>query len=190
MRIGGSVESAGDGTACISAGGPSPHAQGDAAGFLAALTAYAYLWPCRRVGARARTLGRPLVSNAAAIEIGDDALIDSRAGRVELACRGRGRLVVGHGVRIGPSTRITATHLVEIGDRTRIGAGCVIADAGGGAGDGAEIWIGDAVTLGDGVRVLPGTVIGAGAVVAAGSVVSGRVPAGALVAPLRAAPAE
>jgi acetyltransferase-like isoleucine patch superfamily enzyme len=144
------------------------------------------------VGARARTLGRPLVRNASAIEIGDDALIDSRGGQVELACRGRGRLVVGHGVYIGPSARITATHLVEIGDRTRIGAGCLVSDAGGEPADGAgmEIWIGDGVTLGDGVQVLPGTVIGAGAVVAAGSVVSGRVPAGALVPPLRAGPAE
>jgi serine acetyltransferase len=172
------VEPGGDGAACISARDPSARAQGGGgAGFLAAIAAYAYLWPCRRVGARARTLGRPLLVNAACIEIGDDALIDSRDGRVELGCHGRGRLVLGHGVRVGPSTRITATHLVEIGDLTRIGAGCVIADSDGSSGEGAEIWIGDGVTLGDGVRVLPGTTIGAGAVVPAGSVVSGRVPA-------------
>jgi acetyltransferase-like isoleucine patch superfamily enzyme len=141
------------------------------------------------VGARARTLGRPLVSNAARIEIGDDVVIDSRAGRVQLACRGRGRLVVGDGVRIGPGTRIAAAHQVEIGDGTRIGAGCVIVDEGD-PGDASEIWIGDGVTLGEGVRVLPGTVIGAGAIVAAGSVVAGRVPAGARVSADRAAPGE
>lgn len=184
---GGDVEPAGNGSACVSLGDAPPRAS--SAGLLAAVTAYAYLWPCRRVGARARTLGRPLLRNAAAIEIGADALIDSRAGRVELTCRGRGRLVVGHGVRIGPSTRITASYLVEIGDGTRIGAGCVVSDEGD-PGDIDEIWIGDGVTLGDGVRVMPGTVIGAGAVVSAGSVVSGRIPAGTLVSPLRAAPAE
>lgn len=186
------MDPAGDGAACVSTGKPSPRTQDDEAGLLAALAAYAWLWPCRRVGARARTLGRPLLGNAAGIEIGDDALIDSRGGRVELACRGRGRLVIGHDAYIGPSTRITATHLVEIGDRTRIGPGCLISDAGGASADGAvaEIWIGDGVTLGEGVQVLPGTVIGAGAVVAAGCVVSGRVPPGALVPPLRAVPGE
>jgi acetyltransferase-like isoleucine patch superfamily enzyme len=173
----------------VPAGDGSPRAREDDAGLLAALAAYAYLWPCRRVGARARTLGRPLVVNAARIEIGDDVLIDSRADRVKLACRGRGRLVVGDRVRIGPGTRIAAAHQVEIGDGTRIGAGCVIVDEVD-PGEASEIWIGDGVTLFDGVRVLPGTVIGAGAVIAAGSVVAGRVPAGARVVPNRAATGE
>ncbi len=152
-------------------------------GVVAALTAYAYLWRCRRVGARARTLGRPLVTNPGNVELGADVLIDSRAGQVVLACRGRGRLVIGDGARVGPSTRIEAVRYVEIGDRTRIGAGCTISDAGRAVDEpDAEIWIGDDVTVGDGVRVLPGTVIGAGAVVAAGSVVRGRIPPGATVA--------
>jgi acetyltransferase-like isoleucine patch superfamily enzyme len=172
----------------MSAGQPSARAQDGGGGLLAALAAYAYLWRCHRVGARARTLGRPLLVNAGCIEIGDDAFIDSRAGKVELACHGRGRIVLGHGVHVGPATRITATHLVEIGDLTRIGAGCVISDSDGSSGDGAEVWIGDGVTLGDGVRVLPGTTIGAGAVVPAGGVVSGRVPSAAPA--LRAVPRE
>jgi acetyltransferase-like isoleucine patch superfamily enzyme len=151
-------------------------------GVVAALTAYAYLWRCRRVGARARTLGRPLLANPGNLELGADVLIDSRDGQVVLACLGRGRLVVGDGARIGPSTRIETVRYVEIGDRTRIGAGCVICDAGAAGEPDAEIWIGDDVTIGDGVRVLPGTVIGAGAVVAAGSVVRGRIPPGAAVA--------
>ncbi len=103
---------------------------------------------------------------------------------MRLASVGRGRLVIGDAVRIGPSTRIVASRFVEIGDRARIGAGCVISDAEDGADpQDPEIWIGDAVTLGDGVRILPGSVIGAGAVVAAGAVVSGRIPPGALVTP-------
>ncbi len=151
-------------------------------GVVAALTAYAYLWRCRRVGARARTLGRPLLRNPGNLELGADVLLDSRAGQVELVCRGRGRIVVGDGARIGPSARIEAARYVEIGDRARIGAGCVVSDAAGDAGEpGAEIWIGDDVTLGDRVRVLPGTVIGAGATVAAGSVVRCRIPPGATV---------
>ncbi|HET8538663.1 MAG TPA: acyltransferase [Anaeromyxobacter sp.] len=153
-----------------------------AAGVVAALTAYAYLWRCRRVGARARTLGRPLLSNPANVELGADVLLDSRAGPIALVCHRRGRLVVGDGARVGPATRLEAVRYVEIGDRTRIGAGCVVSDAGADGAADAEIWIGDDVTLGDGVRVLPGTVIGAGAVVEAGSVVRGRIPPGAIVA--------
>ncbi len=150
------------------------------AGVVAALTAYAYLWRCRRVGARARTLGRPLLVNAGNLELGADVLIDSRAGAVALVCHPRGRLVVGDGARIGPSARIEAAHLVEVGDRARIGARSVIADADG-EGEAAEIWIGDDVVLGEDVRVLPGTVIGAGAVIAPGTVVRGRIPPGAAV---------
>ena len=147
---------------------------------MAAVTAYLCLWRCRRVGARARALGRLLVRNPGNVEIGSDVLVDSRAGAVRLVAQGRGRLVVGNGVRIGPSTSLTASRHVEIGDGTHIGAGCIVSDAEG-ALEGAEveIWIGDGVTLGDRVRVLPGTVIGAGAVIAAGSVVSGRVAPGA-----------
>ena len=151
-----------------------------ASGVVAVLSAYAYLWRCRRVGARARTLGRPLLVNPGNVELGADVVIDSRAGQVVLLCHARGRLVVGDGARIGPSTRVEAARYVEIGDRTRIGAGCVVADDDGAGG--AEVWIGDDVVLGDGVRVLPGTVIGAGAVVAAGTVVRGRIAPGGEVA--------
>ncbi len=169
---------------------PLREAQGNAAGLMAAVAAYLFLWRCRRVGARARALGRPLVANPGNVEIGDDVLIDSRAGAVHLVSVGRGRLVIGHGVRIGPATRIAASRYVEIGDRTRVGARCVVSDAEGAArGDEPEIWIGDGVTLGDDVRVLSGTVIGAGVVVASGSVVSGRIPSGALVGAGALAPA-
>ncbi len=176
------MDSTGSTSALAPAGARPRRIEEGATGVVAALTAYAYLWRCRRVGARARTLGRPLVSNAANVELGADVLIDSREGAVELVCRGRGRLVVGDGARIGPATRIEAVRYVEIGDRARIGAGCVVCDAGADGAPDAEIWIGDDVTLGDGVRVLPGTVIGAGAVIAAGSVVRGRIPPGAAVA--------
>lgn len=179
------METLGNAPAAARAAEPARSARGaeeTAAGLVAAVTASLCLWRCRRVGLRARALGRPLVDNAANVEIGDDVLIDSRAGHVRLASVGRGRLVVGDSVRIGPSTRIVASRYVEIGDRTRIGAGCVISDAEDVPDSrDPEIWIGDGVTLGDGVRVLPGTVIGAGVVVAAGTVVSGRIPPGALV---------
>jgi acetyltransferase-like isoleucine patch superfamily enzyme len=150
---------------------------------VAALSAYAYLWTCRRVGARARTFGRPSVVNGGNVELGDDVVLDSREGRIELAAGRRGRLAIGHGVRVGPSTRILAARYVEVGDGSRIGANCVVSDAGPDAPEGSDVWIGDGVTLGDGVRVLPGTVIGAGASVAPGTVVSGRIPAGAHVVP-------
>lgn len=175
------MSSAGD-TSAVAAAAESVRATGEgaAAGVVAALTAYAYLWRCRRVGARARTLGRPLVANAGNVELGADVLIDSRAAQVALVCRGRGRLVVGDGARIGPGSRIEASRYVEIGDRARLGAGCVVSDSDGAAE--AEIWIGDDVEIGDGVRILPGAVIGAGAIVAPRSVVRGRIPPGATVA--------
>lgn len=151
--------------------------------WLAAWAAFAYLWTCRRVGARARTLGRPLVRNAGRIEIGADVLIESRPERVELAAVGRGRLIIGSGVRIGPGARLTASRYVEVGDRVRIGARCVVADDDTRAtpDEAAGIWIGDAVTLGEGVVVAPGTVIGAGAVVAPRCTVAGHVPPFAVV---------
>lgn len=157
---------------------------------VAAVAAFAYLWTCRRVGARARALGRPLLRNGARIEIGEDVVLDSRPARIELAAEGNGRLIVGHGVRIGPGARLRAARYVEIGDRVRVGAGCVVSDetSRATADDAATIWIGDAVVLGDGVTVAPGTVIGAGAVVAPGCHVSGNVPPFALVGGVRAAP--
>jgi acetyltransferase-like isoleucine patch superfamily enzyme len=157
---------------------------GVVAALLGFVTAYAYLWACRRVGPRARTLGRPRLRHPANIEIGRDAIIDSRAARVELASEPGGRLVIGNGVRIGAGTRLAATRYVEIGDGARIGARCFVSDAGEADAASTEetaIWVGDEVTLGDGVEVRPGTVIGAGAVILAGAVVSGEVPAGAVV---------
>lgn len=157
---------------------------GVVAALLAFVTAYAYLWACRRVGPRARTLGRPRLRHAANIEIGRDAVIDSRAARVELASEPGGRLVIGDGVRIGAGTRLAAARYVEIGDGARIGARCVVSDADAGdtaPTEAAAIWVGDEVTLGDGVVVRPGTVIGAGAVILAGAIVSGEVPPGAVV---------
>jgi acetyltransferase-like isoleucine patch superfamily enzyme len=153
------------------------------AALVGAATAFACLWRCRRVGARPRALGRPLLRNASNVEIGDDVLIDSRPARVELASHRSGRLIIGHGVRIGPGSRLMAARYVEIGDGVRIGASCVVSDEEPPtvAPDGAGIWIGDAVTIGDHVVVSTGTVIGAGAVVAAGATVSGRIPPGAFV---------
>jgi acetyltransferase-like isoleucine patch superfamily enzyme len=156
---------------------------GRVSSLLAGARARACLSACRRVGARPRTLGRPLVRNGANVELGDDVTIDSRGAPVELAAVGGGRLVLGHGVSLGPGCRIVATRYVELGDDVSVGAGCLVSDdaAAGGAPDDAAIWIGDGVTLGEGVRVAPGTMIGAGAVIAPGVVVSGIVPAAARV---------
>ena len=173
------MDSTGSGTVPVAARAEAVRGNADRTWVVAALSAYAYLWTCRRVGARARTFGRPTLVNGGNVELGEDVVLDSRGGRIELAAGRRGRLAIGDGVRIGPSTRILAARYVEIGDRTRIGAACLVSDAEG--NDGSEIWIGDGVTLGDGVRVLPGTVIGAGAVVAPGVVLGGRIPAGAQV---------
>jgi acetyltransferase-like isoleucine patch superfamily enzyme len=155
---------------------------GRVSSLLAGAAARAWLSACRRVGARPRALGRPLVRNGANVEIGDDVSIDSRGAPVELVAVGAGRLVLGNGVALGPGCRLTATRYVELGDDVSIGAGCLVSDdAPGSTAEDAAIWIGDGVTLGEGVRVAPGTVIGVGAVVEDGAVVAGIIPPAARV---------
>lgn len=156
---------------------------GRVSSLLAGAAARAWLSACRRLGARPRALGRPLVRNGANVEIGDDVSIDSRGRPVELATVGAGRLVLGNGVALGPGCRLTATRYVELGDDVSVGAGCLVSDdaPGDATAEDAGIWIGDGVTLGEGVRVAAGTVIGVGAVVEAGAVVAGIIPPAARV---------
>jgi FkbH-like protein len=142
---------------------------------------------CTRVGARARTIGRPRIENAGAIEIGDELLIYSTFSPVELVTQPGARLEIGSNVAINYGTSIVAHRSVRIGDGVSIGPYCIISDAElPGAVNSAqsvaprEVEIGDGAWLAGRVTVLPGARIGSGSAIAAGSIVSGDIPPGVL----------
>lgn len=167
--------------------GKHPAADDDLVGVVRHLVSSAfapmYLRSCTQLGTRTRTIGRPRVLNLGRIEIGDDVVIDSSFARSELVTAPGGRIVIGSGVVIEHGTVVLASRMVEIGDRTEVGAYCVISDSdspdaisGVAADDASPIWIGDDVVLGTRVTLLAGATIGAGAHLMAGSVVFGEIP--------------
>ena len=142
-----------------------------------------YLSACDRVGARARAIGRPQISNRGCIRIGDDLILNSTFVPCELRTGPVGQIAIGSGGRINFGTAISATQRVTIGDRVSIGPHSILADCE--FGDETErpdearpIEIADDAWLAARVTVLPGSRIGAGSVVTAGSVVSGDIPPG------------
>jgi len=142
-----------------------------------------YLRACDQVGARARAIARPQISNRGHIQIGDDLVLNSTYVPCELRTGRDGRIVIGSGARINFGTLISATRRVTIGDRVSIGPHSLLADCE--FGDETEprdepqpIDIADDAWLAARVTVLPGSRIGAGAVVTAGSIVSGDIPPG------------
>jgi len=141
-----------------------------------------FLRACTRVGARPRTAGRPRILNRGVIAIGDDVVLSSTLGRIELETGPRGRLKVGDDVFLNFGTRVCAEHLVRIGHDVAVGPYSTITDRAGVAGDAAAtgIEIGSGVWLGARVTVLAGAKIGAGATITAGSVVAGTIPSGAV----------
>lgn len=141
-----------------------------------------------RIGHRARLEGTPFVDNEGTIVIGDDLWLSSRPVQSHLVTRGRGRISIGDGVRIGSGAAIASEVGITIGDRVTLSAGCMLLDTDfHGADDYARtsepapIVIEAEASLGRGVVVLKGAQIGRGARISPGSVVSGIVAAGASV---------
>ncbi|AKU98110.1 Chloramphenicol acetyltransferase [Labilithrix luteola] len=161
---------------------------------LALVRARIRLHTCTSLGRHARTFGNaPDVRNRGEIRIGNDFSLSCTFGTVQLATSESGRIEIGSGVSINYGTAISARESVRIGDRTKIGPYCVIADtelplplpltepsAGGYEDKASAIEIGHDVWLGGRVTLLPGARIGDGAVISAGSVVSGHIPANAV----------
>ena len=131
-----------------------------------------------KVGAHARTLGRPRIDNHGRIEMGRNVLVRSVNVPVELATGPDGIMVIGDGVRLNYGVSISAEKAVVIGHRTRIGPYAMIVDS-----DfhdvynralrpqpqsvviGDDVWIGAKASVLRGVRIGRGAVIGTGAVV-------------------------
>ena len=137
-----------------------------------------YLADVTRLGARARTVGRPRVVNAGEIVIGSDLALTSTFSPVELVAQERGRLTLGDGVHVNYGTSIRAAKSIAIGDRVSIGPYCIIDDTDllDDATLATPIHIGSGTWLAGRVTVLPGTTIGSNAVITAGSIVSGTIP--------------
>ncbi|MCL2725052.1 MAG: acyltransferase [Polyangiaceae bacterium] len=154
----------------------------------ALLLARLRLRSCTTVGARARAFGRrPDIRNEGTLRIGEDFAMSSVFGTVQLATAKHAVLEIGNDVTINYGTSVSARARVRIGDGSKIGPYCVIADSElplpldpPDADAPMPIEIGRNVWLGGRVTVLPGACIGDGAVISAGSVVAGVIPANAI----------
>lgn len=131
-----------------------------------------------RVGAHARTLGRPRIENLGRMELGRDVLLRSVNVPVELCTGPEGTLRIGDGVRLNYGVSVAAQKEVSIGARTRIGPYVMIVDS-----DfhdpylrsrrpearpvviEEDVWIGAKASVLRGVRVGRGAIVGTGAVV-------------------------
>ena len=141
-----------------------------------------YLKGVTRVGARARTVGRPHIVNAGEIHIGSDFAATNTFSPIELVTQDGGTIEIGDGVHVNYGTSIRATEWVTLGDRVSVGPYCIIddTDVTAASGSTAPIRIGAGTWLAGRVTVLPGTTIGTNAVITAGSIVSGNIPDGVI----------
>ncbi|HEY1958249.1 MAG TPA: HAD-IIIC family phosphatase [Polyangiaceae bacterium] len=139
-----------------------------------------FLRACDRVGARARTRGKPVVENLGTIEIGDDFQLNCAFAPVRLFAGPGATLRIGDEVNVNFGADIAAEDAITIGSRVSFGPYVVVADHDreepGGAPE--PVTIGDDVWLAARVRVSKGVTIGEGTVVTAGSVVTASLPAG------------
>jgi maltose O-acetyltransferase len=141
------------------------------------------LGSCDAIGARARVLGRPFVSNLGHIQIGSGLVMSSIPVRSHLVTGPNGRLTIGDRVHISHGTSISAHAELVIGDDVVIGPFAMLLDSDyhetgrrDSPGTAKPIHIGRGVRIGAGVVVLRGAVIGDGAVIEPNSVVNRYVP--------------
>jgi FkbH-like protein len=139
-----------------------------------------YLSACNRVGAGARTIGRPLVHNEGRIFIGRDTTLRSVPSPIRLTAVAPGAISIGDGVLVDEGATLFSQVEVRIEDAAVIGPGVVICDSDE-EGRSGRVVIGRSARLEAGARVVGPSQLGPGAIVHAGAVVRGAVPAGAVV---------
>jgi acetyltransferase-like isoleucine patch superfamily enzyme len=148
---------------------------------VAMVTAPAYLRDCDAVGARVRTMGRPIVQNLGHIEIGADAIINSHPAPVRLVTTPRGRIRVGSHFIFNFGAALESDASVELGDRVTMGPFSSACDfEGEPVGRPAPVVLEDDVWLTIRARVGRGVRIGAGTIVTAGSLVLEDLPGGVI----------
>ncbi|HIG76077.1 MAG TPA: acyltransferase [Bacteroidetes bacterium] len=148
-----------------------------------------------RLGRRVTLWGRPHVSAAGEITLGDRVTVHSFLSRVQLSAGPGARLAVGAGTYINNGSVLSARRSVTVGERCQIATGVLLMDSDFHAvgdldapGKSAPITIEDDVWLATRAVVLKGVTVGRGAVVAAGAVVTKDVPPYTLVAGVPARP--
>ncbi len=144
----------------------------------ALLRAPFFLRACDRVGARARTHGKPVVENLGSIEIGDDFQLNSAFSPVRIFAGPGAKLRIGDEVNVNFGADLAAEQEITIGSHVNLGPYVVVADHDRAepGGEPQPITIGDHVWLAARVRVCKGVTIGEGTVVGAGSVVTTSLP--------------
>ncbi|HEY1956348.1 MAG TPA: HAD-IIIC family phosphatase [Polyangiaceae bacterium] len=152
-------------------GGPSELAEKVIANATARSTAALHLRDFDRVGARARTRGKPVIENLGTIEVGDDFQVNCAFAPVRFVAGPGAEIRIGDGLNANFGVDIAATERVALGSRVSLGPYVAIRD-----GASQPIEIGDDVWLAARVRIAPGVTIGAGTVVTAGSVVDRSLP--------------
>ncbi|MET0387985.1 MAG: HAD-IIIC family phosphatase [Polyangiales bacterium] len=156
-----------------------------------AASARVALQACDRVGAWARTAGKPFIENRGYIAIGSHVLLSSDFCPVQLRAEEAARIEIGDGSIINFGCVVAAQERVTIGRNVSLGPYCIVSDSHiehptfdrpeqGAGRDSAAIELGDSVWLAARVTVMPGVRIGAGSVVTAGSIVTHDLPAGVL----------
>ncbi len=150
-------------------------------------SAPAFLRDCDTVGARVRTVGRPIVQNLGSIAIGPDAIINSHPTPVRLTTTSRGSIRVGSHFIFNYGASLASDASLVLGDRVTLGPFARACDfEGEGPGEPAPVtleddaWLTIRVRVGRGVRIGAGTIVTAGSVVLAdlpGGVIAGGVPA-------------
>ena len=159
---------------------------------VALLTAPFYLRAVNKVGAGARTTGRPRIENFGTIIIGERAILRSTVLPLELVTGPQGVLTLGDDVFLNFGVSIAAMGRVEIRSRAKLGPYVMVIDTEfHGIHDRLtmpeprpvlieeDVWIGAKATI------LPGVTIGRGAVVGASAVVTENVPPYTVVAELQ-----
>jgi len=151
-------------------------------------TVYRGIGRCDSVGDDIRLRGTPSVENAGEIVLGSHVSIHSLPIATHFLALPGGRIRIGDGVCFAHGCEVSAAELVQIGDRTRLGAFVLVMDSDFHVPGNrhakppvAPVFIDSDVQIGNNVIILKGARIGRGAWIATGSSVSGDVPAGTRV---------
>ena len=127
------------------------------------------------VGSGARVFGWPQVSCQGELVIGDGVVFVSSPAPIEIVVADGGSLVIGDGSLIESGAILRVRRRVVIGNRARIGVGCIVDDDGPVPEEisvAERAWIEDGAVLLAGAKVDVATTVPKGAVVGGGSVSS------------------